>query len=244
MEVHHHSPTERKKWSHYLWEFFMLFFAVSLGFLTENLREEYQDSHRVTAFMCKISKDLQADISEIRLLKQERTKRNLICDSLISLLTGKPISGDRNKIYYFGRNATRRIHFRPQNATLQQLKNTGDLRLVKDNEVLGAINHYEQLLKFNDENVMVEEKELSDIGQLAAKIFDASVFQKMTINYTIERPAGNPGLLSYDKALLNEMCVKLHYWKRTSVSVLESFDHLKKDAEGLLTLVTQEYHCK
>src|SRR5258705_12694926 len=185
MEVHHHSRTSdtdihrgRKKWTHYLWEFFMLFLAVSLGFLNENLREEYQDSHRVNAFMCKISNDLQADISEIGLLKQERIKRNLICDSLIILLLDKPISGDRNKIYYFGRNATRRIHFRPQNATLQQLKNTGDLRLVKDNDLLDAINQYEQLLKFNEENVMVEEKELSEISQLAAKIFDASEFQK------------------------------------------------------------------
>lgn len=28
MEVHAHSHTERKKWTHYLWEFLMLFLAV------------------------------------------------------------------------------------------------------------------------------------------------------------------------------------------------------------------------
>ena len=32
MEVHAHSHTERKKWSHYFWEFLMLFLAVTLWF--------------------------------------------------------------------------------------------------------------------------------------------------------------------------------------------------------------------
>ena len=33
MEVHHHAHTDRKKWTHYLWEFLMLFLAVFCGFL-------------------------------------------------------------------------------------------------------------------------------------------------------------------------------------------------------------------
>src|SRR5215213_11711783 len=39
MEVHHHSHTERKRWQHYLFEFFMLFLAVFAGFLAENWRK-------------------------------------------------------------------------------------------------------------------------------------------------------------------------------------------------------------
>ena len=46
MEVHHHAHlasgethTSRKKWTHYLWEFLMLFLAVFCGFLAENQRE-------------------------------------------------------------------------------------------------------------------------------------------------------------------------------------------------------------
>jgi hypothetical protein len=33
MEVHAHARTARKKWTHYFWEFLMLFFAVFCGFL-------------------------------------------------------------------------------------------------------------------------------------------------------------------------------------------------------------------
>ena len=32
MEVHAHAHTARKKWTHYLWEFLMLFLAVFCGF--------------------------------------------------------------------------------------------------------------------------------------------------------------------------------------------------------------------
>ena len=39
MEVHAHTHTEKKKFTHYLWEFLMLFLAVFCGFLAENFRE-------------------------------------------------------------------------------------------------------------------------------------------------------------------------------------------------------------
>ena len=46
MEVHHHSHTPRKKWTHYFWEFLMLFLAVTLGFFVENQREHYIENLR------------------------------------------------------------------------------------------------------------------------------------------------------------------------------------------------------
>ena len=35
MEVHSHTHTPRKKWTHYFFEFLMLFLAVTLGFLVK-----------------------------------------------------------------------------------------------------------------------------------------------------------------------------------------------------------------
>ena len=46
MEVHQHTHTPRKKWTHYFWEFFMLFLAVTLGFFVENQREHYIEGQR------------------------------------------------------------------------------------------------------------------------------------------------------------------------------------------------------
>ena len=47
MEVHHsHHVGHKKKWQEYFLEFFMLFLAVSLGFLAENLREHYVEKEK------------------------------------------------------------------------------------------------------------------------------------------------------------------------------------------------------
>ena len=51
MEVHAHTHTERKKWTHYLWEFLMLFLAVFCGFLAENQREHYIEHQREKQYM-------------------------------------------------------------------------------------------------------------------------------------------------------------------------------------------------
>jgi len=62
MDVHHpHHPTHKKKWSEYIIEFIMLFAAVTLGFLAENLREHQIMNHRVEQNKITILKDLQAD---------------------------------------------------------------------------------------------------------------------------------------------------------------------------------------
>jgi hypothetical protein len=64
MEVHHHSH-HPKKWKEYITEFLMLFAAVTLGFLAENLREHQVINHRIEQNKIAILKDLIADSIEI-----------------------------------------------------------------------------------------------------------------------------------------------------------------------------------
>src|SRR6187399_715301 len=72
MEVHHHAHlasgethTERKKWTHYLWEFLMLFFAVFCGFLAENQREHYIEHQREKQYMITMLEDLKSDTIQL-----------------------------------------------------------------------------------------------------------------------------------------------------------------------------------
>ena len=65
MEVHTHAHTERKKWTHYFWEFFMLFLAVTLGFFVENKREHYVEHQREKQYMVSMLEDLKKDTAQI-----------------------------------------------------------------------------------------------------------------------------------------------------------------------------------
>src|SRR5688500_1842381 len=70
MEIHHHAHTSRKKWTHYFWEFLMLFIAVFAGFLAE-----YQLEH-------KIERDRTKQFLQSMLIDVRTTVKNL--DSVIS----------------------------------------------------------------------------------------------------------------------------------------------------------------
>ena len=66
MEVHQHSHTPRKKWTHYFWEFLMLFLAVTLGFFVENQREHYIEAKREKQYIQSFYEDLTADERDLQ----------------------------------------------------------------------------------------------------------------------------------------------------------------------------------
>ena len=58
MEVHAHTHTARKKWTHYFWEFIMLFLAVFCGFLAEYLLEHKIEKEKGKQFAISFREDL------------------------------------------------------------------------------------------------------------------------------------------------------------------------------------------
>ena len=103
MEVHAHSHTERKKWTHYFWEFFMLFLAVTLGFLVENQREHYIEHKREVEYIGTMIEDLKEDTGSFNQLIQINLVANGKIDTLIALLKGKERNTFVKKIYYMAR---------------------------------------------------------------------------------------------------------------------------------------------
>ena len=77
MEVHHHSHSSdpdpstgpghrgRKKWTHYFWEFIMLFLAVFCGFLAEYQLEHKIEKDREKQYIKSFAEDLTFDISDL-----------------------------------------------------------------------------------------------------------------------------------------------------------------------------------
>src|SRR5580692_3822419 len=64
MEVHHHPDLKHKKkrWTGYFLEFLMIFLAVTLGFLAENLREHISEKDRAEIYAQSLIADFRAQI--------------------------------------------------------------------------------------------------------------------------------------------------------------------------------------
>jgi len=100
MEVHHHSHTSRKKWTHYLWEFLMLFLAVFCGFLAENQREHYIENRRAKELAKNLWEDLKIDTAIFHQIRKIRSEKISTIDSLLSELKNYPASANIPKIYH------------------------------------------------------------------------------------------------------------------------------------------------
>lgn len=156
MEVHAHTPTERKKFKHYLWEFLMLFLAVTLGFFVENQREQLIERHRETRYMQNLLQDLSRDTTAMQSQSVFQKRAVVFADSLVDALN----KTDRNKfsqnIYYYARILTIYNPFFYSNATINQLKSSGSLRLIRKEFVADSIVQYDiwsQRLLAVEENI-------------------------------------------------------------------------------------------
>jgi hypothetical protein len=63
MEVHAHTQSARKKWTHYLWEFLMLFLAVFCGFLAEYQLEHQIEKERRNEYILSFYDDLHKNLA-------------------------------------------------------------------------------------------------------------------------------------------------------------------------------------
>jgi len=244
MEVHHHSHTERKKWTHYFWEFLMLFLAVTLGFFVENQREHYVEHQRELQYMRSMVEDLKLDTTELTGHIRMRMERDEMFDSLVYLLTQTNIRENGNSIYYIGRIVSPPISFFPNDRTIQQLKSAGGLRLIRDMDISNSIMAYDRKMRQSVFELGDEQQVRGEYRLSANKIFSGQVFHEMMKNKGIKRPIGNPALFSEDKALLNEFIMETQYLEKVNQKQAARAQELVDQARKLITDIEKEYHLK
>jgi hypothetical protein len=147
MEVqkHPHHVTHKKQWGEYLLEFFMLFLAVFLGFVAENIREHKVEHDRSEEYAISLVKDLQNDTSAISIQMKSAKIFIAISDSLLSL-SKEPLEGRAAAQFSF---YTRFMYWTVplgwNRATFEQLKNSGNLRYIKNYHLLEKLLKYDAL---------------------------------------------------------------------------------------------------
>jgi len=136
MEVHHHAHTSGKKWTHYFWEFLMLFLAVTLGFFVENQREHYIEHIRAKEFSKTLAKDLQSDTAAIHSIKRTAEIYIDIVDSLLALSKNKLEGRVTSQFSFYTRFMYWTAPITWNRSTFEQIKNSGSLRYFKDYQLL------------------------------------------------------------------------------------------------------------
>ena len=248
MEVHHHSHTERKKWTHYLWEFVMLFLAVTLGFFVENQRERYIEHHREEQFIQSLYNDIKADTANINKIIQARTAKERSIDSFSYMMNSPQQRMFIKQIYFYAIYAGRTLPYRfvPNDGTIQQLKNSGSFRLIRKRVVVDSISKYDMNVRNLLGQYAVEESSIEHYRVAATKIFDALIFNKMMDENAaaVRGAAGDLQLQPYSKRELYEWNYWLFSLNGINKANRRDLRILLRQAESLLMLLQQEYHLK
>ena len=243
MEVHHHAHTSRKKWSHYFWEFFMLFLAVFFGMLAEYELEHIIEHQREKKYIRSLITDLEMDIASLQTSHENRVIQMGYLDSLHGLIKDDYQSRIRD-IYFYTRHINRHINFQYHDRTIQQLKNSGNLRLIRKQDAADSITVYDnERMKTSLVQLEGEIESRRHISfNLIGKIFDSYAWKQMTDSAgTIIRLANNPVLMTNDKALLNEFAYRVVTLRGTMFFTNRSIRTTISSARNLIELLKKEY---
>src|SRR5258708_6319820 len=147
MEVHHHSDLHHKKkhFKEYFFEFLMIFLAVTLGFLAENLREHITNHAKEKEYIRGFIRNVQDDTALLKHVIHFDSVQVSEIDLFIRLHhADMSLDNNRKNFYFLAYNTFyNSVYFTSNNATLQQLKSTGDFRLIKKDHVSDSLSKYD-----------------------------------------------------------------------------------------------------
>ena len=244
MEVHAHTHTPRKKWTHYFWEFLMLFLAVFCGFLAENQREHMVEQKREKKLIKSLVSDLEADTSRLSIIIQERNRRATGLDSFVLLLNRSDAPAFGRYLYYFNSMATRGgiFRFTPSDGTMQQLKNAGNLRLIHNAIISDSIVAYDVVTRayvwLNND----EEDIMDTYRNIAEGVFDGRVLNTMRDeNNSLFMPGYDPPMRKTEDAVFR-LTYRLHMLIVFNKTLRKDARALLRKARNLLLSLKKEYH--
>lgn len=237
METHashlHHAPG--KKIRHYLFEFLMLFLAVFSGFIAENWRVQLEEHKREKEFIYSIVEDLKSDTFQSNKILLQLKRISSGIDSVLIALSSHEIIENSNYAYRLWTKNLGLEVFVSNDRTIQQLKNSGELRLIRNKVVSDSIMKYDQTLKKYHVQSDLMYSALRDMTNYS-QLFD---FISLNKNKNIPVPLTEQG-----KKLLNQAYANLQLWNRGLTGLISWLEEVNEEGARLVRFIQKEYHLK
>jgi hypothetical protein len=150
----------------------MLFFAVFLGFLAENIREDIAEQKSAKDYAMSLMEEVAGDTSEINLSISYYKSKIENIDSIVSLLTSDVTKVPGGALYYFADMSMYNNQMVFNKTTLHQLINSGALRYFTNRELIKCIGEYDQILQRVEDSGASAQIVSLEARRLQYKIFD------------------------------------------------------------------------
>jgi len=244
MDVHHHVKSHPKKpWREYIYEFFMLFLAVSAGFYAENLREKSVEREKEHQYMQSMVADLQQDLEVMNTAMSDLKSFKMGLDSLARACNVKGMNDSSIRaLYDLNLRYLRLIPITFSDRTSSQLKNSGSLRLIRNKAVSDSLLNYWQGIDYFNYVSPLNENFRRKARELSFKIFDYGAYNSDLGFARNNLRTQKPTLLTNDKALLSEYTNFVWGYRATqAIYYYPPIERLHEQAKNLLALIKSKY---
>ena len=245
MEIPHHikhSKKARKK-REYLFEFLIIFIAITGSYLAENLREHFVDRHKEKVFMESMLQDLKSDSANlVRVIELNREQIKGL-DSLLNLMYNKLGSKEIKQFYNYDlKYALNYNSFNPVNRTIIQLMNTGGLGLIEVKAVSDGIVGYDNFKNAILKRAELMESQFTKIVEHQTEIIDYLSIMKLRKGSPASQLKKYPVLLTTDKKTIHAYYFNITVFKASINEYTQKTDELLKQATSLIQLIQKEYN--
>ena len=251
MEVHAHTHSVpiaigRKKWTHYLWEFLMLFIAVFCGFLAENYRENIVNKEKAHHYIQNMVADLKADTADLNfsIYYQQLFYNHLDSASQIPIERIRDLNTQDTFFYHFYPYYSWIEVFDQNDNTISQLK-AGGFNLIRDESVVDSINavyNFYKSVKFSNDFEMVCYWDVTHKAQQVMKLpapgitIQDAIPKKLLDNTEI--------FTTNDKQAIQQLYNVMANAKGSLQTCIDFEKQYKEKADKLLGYLQQKYHLK
>jgi len=243
MEVHHHPDLHHKPkpWKEYLLEGLMIFLAVTMGFIAENIREKITDKERLHDYVLSLTGDLKSDIALYDSSIRFNNRYSQMIDTIFQNLTSE--QGDIGKVYIMARRLTMGSSLiSPDSKTFEQMKGSGGLRLIHKQAIADSIGAYYLWTKKFEYWSDLQKERLGEVINSNSKIFSANIFYKIVKEDSLENMQANLLLTGLTKADINDILMHEQYYFGILKLMNQRATQASIQAKRLIIFLQKEYH--
>ncbi len=211
----------KKKLKEYLLEGLVIFVAVSMGFIAENLREYIGETKQEAEYVKSLINDLKLDttyLSKSNLVKMEAEQS---ATDLLNYFKENPDAENIPTALLFKIDISNQLLiFIGHTGAIEQLKNSGSLRLIKNKALVDSIEAYYQQNKRVDHlnSLLLNNQDYA--RKLKQKMINAKDIIGIFDSLIVNRPINNQtNYISLEEEFINEYINQLVFTYRLSLRI-------------------------
>jgi len=240
MEVHHHPQLDHKPkpFKEYLLEGFMIFIAVMMGFIAENIREGIDNSEHAKQLTTQLVQDLKADTAQLNTIAIEETRIAKHNDTLINLLQQPLGKADTRRIQKLVADSHSLWLFHPSAGAIAAIKNELHLKQFSNSKIIGYFAQYEKHIELlhTDQDVNLQYQRLYLDPFLTQHFTPANMVTAFS-----NSPVANGQMRDLTQRDMDQLAADMVLIRIVTNNMIRDVELIKGDAKEMLQYVIKQY---